>query len=328
MDSTLYGYADIYIAHLVGDLQDDLIGKVIEAGSKDIEISTAGFDFGDQTIDTTSSVKTFTVTNVGGVNITMGEIELDSTEFSIEHDCPGSGELLEFGEFCTVSVTFLPTGTAGISTATISINNDAEDSPQVVLLEGNAIDLNEPSVSLSSRSVDFGNQIVDITTKRYVTMVNKGGVDLVVGTITATGDSQFSVAEPDTDCDDNTIAPSGRCKIVIEYATTQTENVTATISINDNAADTPQTIEVEGTGVESLTPGASLSATELNFGDQTASTSASQMLTITNSGTSELYVSLVTIDGSGAMYFGMVDGCSLESVEVDSTCTIEVFSNR
>jgi len=325
VDQQLEGYAEIYVNHLLGDQQVNLLGTVIAADSKDVKISAAGLYFGDQTIGQASAAKSFTITNIGTLNVVMGAITSDDAQFAItDNDCPGVGVELNPGDVCTVEITFTPSAPAGLKTATVTINNDAEDNPQTVALRGNAIDPENPSVSLSSRNLDFGNQTVGISTKQYVTLVNKGGANLVIDTVEVAGNTQFTVAEPDTDCDGNTIAPESRCKIVIEYSPTEPAPAEATVSITDNADDSPQTIELEGTGTQPKTPAVQLSATDINFGNQTIDTSKTQTLTVTNNGTSDLQISLTALDGTGAANFSKLDGCIGTVVQPSSTCKVGI----
>ena len=325
VDQQLEGFAEVYVAHLLGDQQVNLLGTVVAADSKDVKISAAGLYFGDQTIGEASTAKSFTITNIGALNVTMGAITVDDAQFSItDNDCPGVGVELNPGDVCTVEVTFTPNAPAGLKTGTITIEDDAEDHPQTVALRGNAIDPNAPSVSLSSRNLDFGNQTVGISTKQYVTLTNKGGANLEISTVTAAGNDQFTVVEPDTDCDDNTIAPDARCKIVIQYAPTEPAPAEATVTITDNAADSPQTIELEGTGTQAKTPSVQLSSTDINFGNQIIDTTRTQNLTITNNGTSDLQISLTALDGTGVANFSKLDGCIGTVVQPNSTCTVAI----
>jgi hypothetical protein len=321
--STIYGYADVYVAHLIGDQEVEVLGTVTAADTRDIKLSESGLSFGAQTIGTTSAAKTFTITNIGVLDVTIDSIvSSDAVQFPVTNNCPAT---LVHGDVCTVSFTFVPATPAGPKTATITVTDNAPDagSTQTVSLEGTAVDASQPSVTLSSNNINFGSQTIGLTSTQNVVLTNSGGAALTIGTVTATSGA-FTVAEPATDCDGNTVAPGGRCKISIAYTPTAATTSTGTITISDNAPDTPQTISVKGTGTNAATPSASLSASALDFGNQTIDTSVSQTLTITNSGTSDLSISLTTIDGSDASSFAKSDGCKSTVVQPNTTCKIDV----
>jgi len=70
-------------------------------------------------------------------------------------------------------------------------------------------------------------------------------------------------------------------------------------------------------------PAVTLSPTTLNFGSQSVGSSASQTLTVTNSGSAALTVSSASVSGTNASDFTVVNGCTA-SVAPGSHCTISV----
>jgi hypothetical protein len=101
-----------------------------------VEVSPASLDFGNQTVGTSSSPLTLTITNVSAQIVDFGNIAIvgaDPGDFSMTRDC---GRHLAGGASCTVSVTFTPQGT-GPRTAALRIVNDGGGGPKFVSLSGN-----------------------------------------------------------------------------------------------------------------------------------------------------------------------------------------------
>lgn len=73
----------------------------------------------------------------------------------------------------------------------------------------------------------------------------------------------------------------------------------------------------------STTPTASLSPGSLNFGTQEVDTSASQAVTLSNSGSSTLTISSIAVSGTDADQFRLTNDCGL-SVPAGKSCTIQV----
>jgi hypothetical protein len=176
-----------------------------------------------------------------------------------------------------------------------------------------------PVASISPSSpFDFGNQVVGQTSAAQVfTVQNTGNADLNMVSAAASGDFAISSDE----CSGTSVAPGGMCTISVTFTPTQTGSLGGTLTITDNAADSPQQISLSGTGTQPLL---SLSSSSLTFGDQAVgSTSAAQTVTITNNGTSDLHVASVSTSGTNAGDFSASpSGCG--DVPATETCTISV----
>jgi hypothetical protein len=85
-----------------------------------------------------------------------------------------------------------------------------------------------------------------------------------------------------------TLAINASCTITVTFVPGAAGPLNAQVNINDNAANTPQTVPLSGTGV---TPSATLSPTSLTFGPRTSgTTSAVQSASLSN--TSGVTISL------------------------------------
>src|SRR5439155_23219900 len=122
------------------------------------------------------------------------------------------------------------------------------------------------------------------------------------------------------------LAPGTSCTTSVKFTPTTTGTRTGTVTVNDSATGSPQTISLTGSGVSSGTgsPAASLSPTSLTFGNQNvATTSAAQTVTLSNSGTAALSITSVAATGTNAGDFAQSNTCG-SSVNAGASCTISV----
>ncbi len=110
-----------------------------------VATSLSTLSFGNQLVNTTSSVQTITLTNVGSATLTINSITTSSTDFIQNNTC-GSG--VAVNATCSINVNFTPIA-PGSESATLSISDNASGSPQTVALSGTGISL---GLALSSGS--------------------------------------------------------------------------------------------------------------------------------------------------------------------------------
>jgi len=256
-------------------------GGVIPPG---FAASTTSLTFPDTLVGQSSSPQTVTVSNTGGSSFTISSIAT-SPQFSQTNNCPSS---LAPGATCTVNVVFSPTA-AGPQTGTLTFTDTAPGSPQTVTLSGNGV--GAPAVSLAPTSLTFASQIVGTTSgAQTVTLTNTGSGTLTITSIVASGD----FAQTNT-CG-TSVAAGANCTISVTFTPTATGARTGTVTITDNASNSPQTISLSGTGV---TPVVSLLPTSLTFANQiVGTTSAAQTVTLTNTGSAALAISSITVTGA------------------------------
>jgi hypothetical protein len=105
----------------------------------DISVSPNSYDFGNVIIPNTSS-RTFTISNTGTGNLTIGPITIGGAqEFSLSADTC-SGHTIVSSSSCTFQARFSPTS-VGPKSATLTISsNDPDESSLNILLTGTGID--------------------------------------------------------------------------------------------------------------------------------------------------------------------------------------------
>jgi hypothetical protein len=102
-----------------------------------------------------------------------------------------------------------------------------------------------PTVTLSPISLNFGHQVLDTTSAaKSVTLKNAETTTLDISSITSNGDFAIS-----TNACGTTLAVGKTCKVRVTFTPTELGALTGTLAATDDAANSPQTVTLAGTGV-------------------------------------------------------------------------------
>src|SRR5207245_847995 len=212
-------------------------------------------------------------------------------------------------------------------TATVTIADDAPGRPQLVSLAGTGI---VPAVTLAPTNLAFGTQRLSTTSPaQTVTLTNSGTATLSITSIALAGlnPGDFAVAAAGiSPCRlaGGPVAASALCVFIVTFTPTATSGPAATVDNAADAAGSPQSVSLTGTGV--TPPTATLSATSSAFSNQrVGTTSAAQNLTLTNNGGTPLNLTSITIIGAQAADFAFAAGNTCPtgagSVAPGASCT-------
>ncbi len=171
-----------------------------------------------------------------------------------------------------------------------------------------------PTASLSPTSLTFATQNVGTTSAaQTITLTNGGTAALAITSIAASGD----YAQTNT-CG-TSLAASANCSISVTFTPTAAGTRTGTVTVTDNAAGSPQTANLTGTGA-AVGPSAALSPTSLTFASQTVgTTSAAQAITLSNGGTAALTITSIAATGD----YAQTNNCGT-SLAAGANCSISV----
>ncbi|HEV2424698.1 MAG TPA: choice-of-anchor D domain-containing protein [Terriglobia bacterium] len=271
-----------------------------------VSLSPTTLTFASQVVNTTSAAQLITITNTGSASLTVSTVTVTGP-FTETNTCSAA---VAPSALCTVSVTFAPTAGGG-ALGTLTITDNAPSSPQTVSLTGTGTA--SPIVTLTPASLTFTNQDLSTTSPaQVVALKNTGGAALAISGVTASGD----FAQTNT-CG-SSVGAGASCTISVTFAPTASGSRNGSVTITDNATDSPQTVLLAGTGVAA--PAVALSVTSLNFTAQPVGTSsAAQTLTVTNSGTANLTLSGISATGA----FSQTSTCGA-SLAPQATCVISV----
>ena len=202
-----------------------------------VTLSTTSLTFSAQTVGSTSAAQTIQLTNSGQAVLSIASIAA-SGDFAASSTC---GSTLAMSSSCAISVTFTPTA-AGSRQGQITITDNAGGSPHMVSLTGAGV-LPTPVAALTPASLTFTAQAVGSTSSaQTITLTNTGSAAMSVTSIAASGD----FAETNTCGASLTAAAS--CTISITFTPTAAGIRAGTVSVTDNATDSPQTVALSGTG--------------------------------------------------------------------------------
>lgn len=106
------------------------------------------------------------------------------------------------------------------------------------------------SLSLGTDSIDFGVQSVGAASApQIVTVTNDGTADLILGALSINGDFALT----NDNCSGQTVAAAGSCNFAVSFQPTSIGAKNGTVWIPSNAASSPDTVTLSGTGVLATT---------------------------------------------------------------------------
>ena len=215
-----------------------LTGAAVSSGAA-AGLSAAQLGFGAQVVATTSAAQAVTLTNTGNAVMNIGAIATTG-DFAQTNNC---GVSLAVGTSCGISVTFTPT-VAGTRAGALTITSNAGGSPHAVSLTGTGTP-SGPIVNLSAATLSFGNVALSRTSAvQPVTLTNTGNSALTILSITATGD----FAQTNT-CGAS-LAAAANCTISVTFGPAAVGLRSGAVTITSNAAGSPHTIALTGTGTD------------------------------------------------------------------------------
>jgi hypothetical protein len=167
---------------------------------------------------------------------------------------------------CMITLTFTPLA-AGQRSAILSISDDAQNAPQSIQVSGTATAASptNPAVSLSPSGLSFG--VITQGTAigpQSVTVTNSGGAPLHITSILLGGANggEFIMTNG---CTAASYTVNATCTIGVSFAPLGTGSRSATITLADDAPNSPQVINLGGNASPAVTlgpaPGGSTSAT-------------------------------------------------------------------
>jgi len=298
-----------YQTKLAGQ-NDGFVAKF--APSPNVGLSPA-LNFGNQNDGTKSAPQAITVTNTGNTNLNISSVAIsgaNQNDFNQTNNCTTAAIVPQ--STCAINVTFSPT-ISGTENATVTLTDDAPDSPESTSLTGIGIG-SGPAVTISPTSLTFATQLVNTTSPpQTVTLTNVGNGSLSITSVVATG----NFAQTNT-CG-TTVAAGASCTISVTFTPSTVNTRTGSITVTDNAPGSPQVVTLTGTGTYVTYAPASL-----NFGSVlVGQSSAPQTITLTNHAGSALTIKSVTTTGIDNSDFIQTNTCGTSLAKM-SSCAITV----
>lgn len=262
----------------------------------------SSLSFGSQRVGTTSPTQFVTIRNTGTGTVTIGTISAGSG-FAVNTAC--NGAVMTPGSTCVFAASFTP-ASAGAKSGSITIPNNG--SQMTVGVQGQGV---EPVVSLSATAHTFGVQRIGTSSSAWtLTITNAGTSDLSLQNLSVSG--QFGISGT---CNGVRLSPGGTCSLTATFTPTSTGAKNGSISIPSDAAGSPATVALTGTGGS---PAIALNTSSYDFGEQASgTTSPAQSFTISNTGNMALIVGTLSASGQ----FAVTSACNAASIAAGDSCT-------
>ena len=200
-------------------------------------------------------------------------------------------------------VTFQPAA-AGSYSGTVAFTTDARNNGNNILMvsvSGTLAAATPTQTYLlypSTTGLSFGNTLVGTSSSGTVSLANAGTGSVSISQVTCSGSgftaSGFSGAV--------TLAPGQSLPISVNFAPASVGSSAGSLSVVSNAANSPATISLSGTGVQ---PAISVIPSSVSFANVTVGGTNTQTVKITNPGTANLTVSQSSLVGTGFSYSGL-----------------------
>jgi hypothetical protein len=169
-----------------------------------------------------------------------------------------------------------------------------------------------PPVTLSPTGLSFGNVALGSSLAKKVTLTNNQSVALSISPPPAiNGESDFAVAGGTCQ---GKLAAHASCTYILAFTPTVLSNQNATVEVNDNASNTPQQANLNGTGSAAAT----FSPASVSFPSQLiTTTSAAKTVTLSNNQDVALSIAPPAVKGD----FALAGGTCGPSLAAFSKCT-------
>ena len=265
---------------------------VYGTGVPAVTLTPSPLAFGNAPVGT-QTVLPLTVTNNQRGPLTITNGSLTGAGFAVVaagSTCQAAPNQLAGGASCVISVGVTPTTTGSLS-GTFKLTDNAGTSPQSVALSATGV----PATFVSPSSVNFGNVVVNTTSAlQTVTLHNILNTTLTINSIGVTNGTPFTVDPTSTCVGLSSLTSGASCTINLKVTPTATGPASATLTINDSAASSPQTVPLSVVGV----PAVQLSTSSLSFGSLPINASSPyQTVTVTNNETTPLAIASLSFTG-------------------------------
>ena len=233
-----------------------------------VQLTPPSLNFGALAVASTSPPQSVTIANTGGQSVALTSEAVTGNFHISANTCASS---LPAVTSCTVSIVFTPTASGALTGAlTVVSSLGVEAMPLAGTGQTAATD------GLAPGSLVFAAQQIGTTSPAQdITLTNTGDQPLTQIIVTGSGDFTFV-----NNCG-ALLQGHASCAVAVAYAPTRTGAETGTLTIADEFRN--QTVALTGSG--QAPPGVSATPTSINFGGlAVGSTSAPQIITVTNSG--------------------------------------------
>ncbi len=161
-------------------------------------------------------------------------------------------------------------------------------------------------LAASSTSLNFGSVLEGSSASQYGTLSNSGRGSVTIQQASISG-AAFSISGLSLPL---TLSPGASAGFTVFFTPNAADSITGSVTFFSDAVNSPTTIALSGAGV-APSPQISLSPAAFNFGNIGVGSSASQMVTASNTGNATLTISQAAVTGTGFTLSGLTLPVSL-----------------
>lgn len=212
-------------------------GSGVQAG---LALTPSIVSFGNVTIGSPNS-QTVQIANTGNAVLTISQLSVTGSGFSTSSvSLPLS---INPGATSTFNVQFAPQS-AGIVLGSVSLLSNAPNSPSALALSGTGVAAST-TISLSTSSLSFGNVNTGSTAQQSLTITDTGNSNVTISQIVASG-AGYSLIGAGTPV---TLTPTQSLTFTVQFSPAAAGAANGSVSVVSNAAGSPATVSLTGTGV-------------------------------------------------------------------------------
>ncbi|MFZ1730467.1 MAG: choice-of-anchor D domain-containing protein [Bacteroidota bacterium] len=271
---------EIYASRILADGTFPIGPPTLTFSSKSLAFGAVGVTY--------SSTKNLTLTNTGGIPVTIASVTSSDPRFSLT---PDNNTIAPNGSI-TAAVKFQPTSKDALS-AYIVIQSNSILGPDTVFVTGSGTASAE--IELNRISLNFGNVNIGSSKDMALNILNSGNDTLTISDI-STNNPAFTV-----DIASRVLAPGEAFDETVHFSPTDAGPVSGVLTVISNASTSPTTLPLVGAGT-ALEVTLTIDNTYIFFGDVAVGSYKDTTMTVTNTGNDTLRIASFT---SGDPHFTM-----------------------
>src|SRR5882724_29737 len=276
-----------------------------------VSATPSSVSFGTVVNGTTNS-QTVQLKNTGGSSLTISSAAVSGTGFTIS----GIAVPLTLAASQTKSFTvaFGPTASGSV-TGSVTIKSNASNPTYTMVLSGPGGSATR-TISLSTSSLNFGNEVVGGSIPLGVAVKNTGNSSLTISQVAITG-AGFGISGGFIGA---TIAAGQTAEMTVVFAPKVTGSVTGKVTVTSTATNSPNSVSVAGTGISSTSHSVTLNWTAssstgvVGYYVYRSTTSGTSYSRLNSSPSSAIKYTDGTV-GSGTTYYYVVTAVNSSGTE-------------
>lgn len=258
-----------------------------------LTMSTTSLNFGSVALNNSSATQSVTLTSSGTAPLTINSAILSGAGFSVSG--MSFPTTLNPGQTATLSVVFDPTE-AGTISGNITFTDNASPSTVAISLAGTGMATAEALSGLSCATNSFSGSGSDTCTITLSAPAGSSGLAVSL----SSNDSAVAVPASVT-------IPAGASSVGFSVAVSAV-TTTQTAALSGSAGGATVTYSLQ---LNAATAMLALGSTSVAFGNVTVNSTATQSVSLTSTGTSQLTINAATLTGTGFGISGLVFPLSL-----------------